>query len=96
AIDMWAVGCILGELLRGIPLFPGRDYGHQLEVILDVIGSNFYALDEFNAITPRRSRDYLSVLPRRPQKDFAALFPHASVEAIDFLLTTLVSFLQVC
>ena len=35
---MWAVGCILAELLTRRPLFPGRDYGHQLDLILDVIG----------------------------------------------------------
>lgn len=39
AIDIWAVGCILAELLNGRPLFPGRDYGHQLDLILDVIGA---------------------------------------------------------
>jgi serine/threonine protein kinase len=39
AIDMWAVGCILAEMLMGRPLFPGRDYNHQLNLILDVIGT---------------------------------------------------------
>jgi serine/threonine protein kinase len=24
-VDIWAVGCILGELLRRKPLFPGKD-----------------------------------------------------------------------
>lgn len=38
AIDMWAIGCILAELISGRPLFPGRDYSHQLDLILDVIG----------------------------------------------------------
>lgn len=41
AIDIWAVGCILAELLNGRPLFPGRDYGHQLDLILDVIGASY-------------------------------------------------------
>lgn len=41
AIDIWAVGCILAELITGRPLFPGRDYGHQLDLILDVIGGYF-------------------------------------------------------
>ena len=34
AIDVWSVGCILAEMLSGKPLFPGRDYYHQLTLIL--------------------------------------------------------------
>jgi mitogen-activated protein kinase 1/3 len=85
---MWAVGCILAELLTGRPLFPGRDYGHQLDLILDIIGSP--TLDEFYAITSRRSRDYIRALPIRKKRPFTAIFPRASPEAIDFLLKTLV------
>jgi mitogen-activated protein kinase 1/3 len=84
---MWAIGCILAELLTGRALFPGRDYGHQLDLILDVIGTP--TLDEFHAITSRRSRDYIRALPIRKRRPFNALFPHASVDAIDFLSKTL-------
>ena len=89
AIDVWAVGCILAELLNGRPLFPGRDYGHQLDLILDVIGTP--TLEEFYGITSRRSRDYIRALPIRKRRPFTALFPKASPEAIDFLQKTLVS-----
>lgn len=89
AIDIWAVGCILAELLNGRPLFPGRDYGHQLDLILDVIGTP--TLEEFYGITSRRSRDYIRALPIRKRRPFTALFPKASPEAIDFLQKTLVS-----
>lgn len=87
AIDIWAVGCILAELLSGRPLFPGRDYSHQLDLILDIIGTP--TLDEFYAITSRRSRDYIRALPIRKRRPFATLFPHASKDAIDFLSKTL-------
>ena len=89
AIDVWAVGCILAEMLSGRPLFPGRDYSHQLDLILDVIGTP--TLEEFYGITSRRSRDYIRSLPIRKRRPFTALFPHASVEAIDFLNKTLVN-----
>jgi len=88
AIDLWAVGCILAELLNGKPLFPGRDYGHQLDLILDVIGTP--TLDEFYGITSRRSRDYIRALPIRKRRAFDVLFPKASEDAIDFLAKTLV------
>ena len=83
------MGCILAELLNGRPLFPGRDYGHQLDLILDVIGTP--TLEEFYGITSRRSRDYIRALPIRKRRPFTALFPKASPEAIDFLQKTLVS-----
>lgn len=38
AVDMWAVGCILAELLTRTPLFPGRDTLRQLEKIVGVLG----------------------------------------------------------
>lgn len=38
AIDMWAVGCILGELLGHKPLLPGKTEIAQLELIIDLLG----------------------------------------------------------
>ena len=57
--------------------------------------SHIYAgtpsLDEFYAITSRRSRDYIRALPIRKKRPFPSLFPQASTDAIDFLTKTLVS-----
>lgn len=58
AIDIWSVGCILAEVLSGgRPIFPGRDYHHQIGIILDVLGTP--SIEEFTAISSRRSRDYI-------------------------------------
>mmetsp|Transcript_14825 Transcript_14825/g.17665 ORF Transcript_14825/g.17665 Transcript_14825/m.17665 type:complete len:543 (-) Transcript_14825:38-1666(-) len=39
AIDLWAVGCIFAELINRRPLFPGKSYVHQVQVILDILGT---------------------------------------------------------
>ena len=39
AVDMWAVGCILGEMLSGRPIFPGTSTMNQLEKILELTGA---------------------------------------------------------
>jgi mitogen-activated protein kinase 1/3 len=75
-------------MLSGKPLFPGRDYHHQLTLILDVLGTP--TLDEFYAISTRRSRDYIRALPFRKRRPFATLFPNANPLAVDFLTKTLV------
>jgi len=38
AIDMWAVGCIIGELFTRTPLFPGSDSLKQMELICSILG----------------------------------------------------------
>ncbi|GAA6013018.1 hypothetical protein JCM10207_008415 [Rhodosporidiobolus poonsookiae] len=87
AIDIWSVGCICAEMLSGRPLFPGRDYHHQLTLILSVTGTP--PLDEFYRITSKRSREYLRALPFQRKKSMADLFPNASPLAVDFLEKTL-------
>lgn len=36
AIDIWSVGCILMEIALREPLFPGKDYVQQLQLITEV------------------------------------------------------------
>ncbi|CAM9265556.1 unnamed protein product, partial [Ectocarpus sp. 13 AM-2016] len=37
-VDIWAVGCILGEMLSGRPTFPGTSTMNQLEKIMESTG----------------------------------------------------------
>jgi serine/threonine protein kinase len=37
-VDMWSCGCILGELLTGRPIFPGKSTMNQLDLIFVVTG----------------------------------------------------------
>lgn len=70
-------------MLSGKPLFPGRDYHHQLTLILDVLGTP--SLDDFYQINSHRSRDYLRALPFKKKKKFAEMYPNAKPLAIDLL-----------
>jgi mitogen-activated protein kinase 15 len=38
-VDMWSLGCIMGEMITGKALFPGSSTLNQLEKIIDLIGS---------------------------------------------------------
>lgn len=87
AIDVWSVGCVLAEMITGRPLFPGRDYHHQISLILEVLGTP--VIDDWYAIGSRRSRDYIRQMPLSKRKDFSKLFPTAGPEALDFLQKTL-------
>ncbi|KAL2461533.1 Mitogen-activated protein kinase 4 [Abeliophyllum distichum] len=63
AIDIWSVGCILGEIMTRTPLFPGRDYVHQLRLITELIGSpDDASLGFFRSDNARR---YVRQLPHK-------------------------------
>jgi len=35
---MWSIGCILGELILGKPMFPGTSTLNQLDRVLEISG----------------------------------------------------------
>lgn len=39
AIDMWSLGCVMGELCLLSPLLEGEDAGDQLAIIVDMLGA---------------------------------------------------------
>ena len=59
-VDIWSVGCILAELMRGKALFPGRDTFDQIDRIFAVLGK---PSNEFvNMIPSKASREYIKNL----------------------------------
>ena len=63
AIDVWSVGCIFAELLGRKPLFPGKDYIHQLGLITDVIGTPDD--EDIDYIESEKARRYIRCIARR-------------------------------
>ena len=37
SIDIWSLGCIFAEIINRTPLFPGKDYVHQIKLICGAI-----------------------------------------------------------
>ncbi|XP_048697857.2 mitogen-activated protein kinase 15 isoform X1 [Caretta caretta] len=79
-VDMWSIGCILGEMLLGKPLFPGTSTVNQIEQILSVIPApsqedilaihSDYRASVINRISSRRRVTIEEILP-------SSIPPHA-------------------
>lgn len=83
AIDIWSVGCILGELLGGEPLFRGKDYVDQLNKILQVLGTPKEST--LTKIGSTRAQNYVRLLPIMRKKPYLQLYPKANPLALDLL-----------
>ena len=83
AIDIWSVGCILGELLGGKPLFRGKDYVDQLNQILMVLGTPKESA--LTKIGSPRAQNYVRSLPIMRKVHYAEILPNANPLALDLL-----------
>uniref|UniRef100_H2L406 mitogen-activated protein kinase n=1 Tax=Oryzias latipes TaxID=8090 RepID=H2L406_ORYLA len=88
-VDIWSVGCIMGEMINGKTLFKGKDYMDQLTQILKVTGvpgpEFVQKLD-----SPESFIKWDPFLNQAKTKAFSSLFPKASELAIDLLEKMLV------
>ncbi|XP_022089630.1 extracellular signal-regulated kinase 2-like isoform X2 [Acanthaster planci] len=82
-VDMWSVGCILGELLRGKPLFPGTSTLNQIERIMNVIDPPSKA--DKDAIDSEYVSSILDKASVRHRQSFEDVLPKAPPDAIDLL-----------
>ncbi|XP_007573162.2 mitogen-activated protein kinase 11-like [Poecilia formosa] len=87
-VDIWSVGCIMGELLKGKVLFPGTDYIDQLKRIMEVVGTP--TPDLLKKICSEHAQKYIQSLPFMPQQDMEKIFRGANPLAIDLLKRMLV------
>lgn len=81
AIDIWSVGCILLEIFKREPIFPGRDYVQQLGLIVELLGSPDD--EDLGFLRSENARKYVKKLPIFPKKPFSDKFPDVSPVAID-------------
>ena len=76
ALDIWSVGCILGEMINNKPMFPGKHYLDQICKIQEVLGSP--SKEDLAFITNPKAQLYVSSLPSRPTVAWLTVYPNAN------------------
>ncbi|XP_065342435.1 stress-activated protein kinase JNK isoform X2 [Cloeon dipterum] len=71
-VDIWSVGCIMGEMIRGGVLFPGTDHIDQWNKIIEQLGTPSQGF--MQRLQPT-VRNYVENRPRYPGYSFDRLFP---------------------
>lgn len=81
--DMWSVGCILGELLGGKPMFQGNSTVTQITKVLEVTGKP--TKDDINAIQSHIALTMLEPIVVTKTKSLKSMYPNATHEELDLL-----------
>lgn len=71
-VDIWSVGCIMAELIRGAVMFPGSDHIDQWNKIIEQLGT---PSREFMQRLQPTVRNYVENRPRYAGYSFERLFP---------------------
>ncbi|CEM03300.1 unnamed protein product [Vitrella brassicaformis CCMP3155] len=82
AIDMWAVGCIFGELLYHQPILPGKNESQQVQLICNLLGTpNPKIWPEISSLPNYRK----FTLPQNQYNNLSVRFPDESANCLDLL-----------
>jgi len=82
-VDMWSVGCILGELLGGKPMFPGTAAMNQLDRIMEISGRPSKA--DIEAISSPFAATMLDSLPESETRALSSVYPTCDEDGLDLL-----------
>ncbi|XP_071486799.1 uncharacterized protein [Diadema antillarum] len=93
AVDIWSVGCILGEMIGRKQMFPGKNPVDQLSLIVDTLG-----MPPINMLTATKNEGSQNQLynfiqrsfANKTPKDLSTRYPKADPQAVDLLKKMLV------
>lgn len=83
ALDIWSVGCILGEMINNKPMFPGKHYLDQISKIHEVVGTPIKS--ELDFITNPKAQQYVASLPAKPSVSWDKIYPGKDKRLLDIL-----------
>ncbi|XP_012538892.1 cyclin-dependent kinase 4 [Monomorium pharaonis] len=78
-VDVWSVGCILAELCKLEPLFPGTSEGDQLDRIFQVLGT------PSQQAWPENVSLSWTAFPHRQPKPLGAIIPDLNEHGLDLV-----------
>eukprot|EP00465_Bigelowiella_longifila_P013801 CAMPEP_0185254826 /NCGR_PEP_ID=MMETSP1359-20130426/3769_1 /TAXON_ID=552665 /ORGANISM="Bigelowiella longifila, Strain CCMP242" /LENGTH=404 /DNA_ID=CAMNT_0027838251 /DNA_START=529 /DNA_END=1743 /DNA_ORIENTATION=+ len=83
AVDLWSVGCILAELLGRTPIFPGKNYNHQLRLIFGTLGTP--KPSDVTFIKCQHTKAQVLAMTHKNPIPLKQLYPHAEPECLSLL-----------
>ena len=87
-IDMWAVGCLFGELVKGKPVFRGASTIAQITEIIKLLGKP--TTEDLEAMKSTIAGNIVNVISQEREYSINQSFNFSSENGIDFLRRTLV------
>ncbi|CAK56106.1 unnamed protein product (macronuclear) [Paramecium tetraurelia] len=88
AVDMWSVGCILGEMILGKACFAGTSTLDQIDKIIQLIGKP--TLSDLESINAPMGYQIIEQMDSKKQFSYHQFFPKANDLQIDFIKKLLV------
>ncbi len=86
AVDVWAVGCVIGEFMLGQPLFPGENGADQLVQIVKILGTP--NREQILAMNPKYNEYRFPQIKAYPwQKVFPAKTDAGAIDLVSKLLS---------
>ena len=94
SLDVWSAGCIFAELVNREPLFPGKDYVHQIRLICEGVGIPAVRDDDGQpgVIPSGVLFNFLLSTPIAPRTEPPRLVPPSASENMALLLREMLQF----
>jgi len=87
AVDMWAVGCIFGEMIMRRELFPGRSVSNQIKIVVTNLGTP--SKEMISEIRCERTKQFIQSFGAQTPLDWDQIIPirdrEPNLDALDMI-----------
>ena len=90
-IDIWSVGCIIAELIKGSPMFPGENEIEQLQLFMNILGE-----PPFSLISKSPRKDHFFNRPLRGKENTYKIKSSLIAKSTKITNTNLLDLLTKC